>query len=364
MRMAVRKANIEVFMRLNDKLKELRVSGKLTQQEAAEYLGVSSQTVSKWERGLLSPDISLLPKIALLYRCSIDSLFDMGAVWSEAHRKEFEDTLSRLYAKKDREGVFQAWIHEIDLHPDCFSDYPIFMRWVNREKMFDDARVEKMLGLAEYAEKNCMDDDIRNEIFRMMLLICAGSDTPRFKEKAQYYYQKLPMLTHSREVYCRYVLCDEQYHAQVKQNIFHSIDICECAVRQLVLEEMPLEEQLYYYKKAAALYEIVLDDKYGGLYDVPLTQDYNKIADLLVELGQMDQAEMYVDRIISVIERHLSGEEKKNTSKLLSEDAFLQRKHLEKGLYLILYAMLQNKNFVSFRDKIAQISQKYYEASK
>ena len=72
-------------MQLKDKLKELRLSRKMTQETAAEYLGVTSQTVSKWERGLLSPDIALLPKIAGLYRCSIDSLFSMDAVWGVEH---------------------------------------------------------------------------------------------------------------------------------------------------------------------------------------------------------------------------------------------------------------------------------------
>ena len=51
-------------MELKNKLKELRISRNMTQEAVAEYLGVSSQTVSKWERGLLSPDIYLLPKIA------------------------------------------------------------------------------------------------------------------------------------------------------------------------------------------------------------------------------------------------------------------------------------------------------------
>ena len=43
-------------MELRSKLKELRVSHCMTQETVAEYLGVSSQTVSKWERGFAAPD--------------------------------------------------------------------------------------------------------------------------------------------------------------------------------------------------------------------------------------------------------------------------------------------------------------------
>ena len=57
-------------MEFKNKLKELRVTHGMTQEAVADHLGVSSQTVSKWERGLLSPDIALLPKIALLFKIS------------------------------------------------------------------------------------------------------------------------------------------------------------------------------------------------------------------------------------------------------------------------------------------------------
>ncbi len=51
-----------------------RLNG-LTQKELAERLGVSTQAVSKWEQQLSCPDVLLLPKLAKIFRITIDELF-------------------------------------------------------------------------------------------------------------------------------------------------------------------------------------------------------------------------------------------------------------------------------------------------
>ena len=56
-------------------LKKLRLQKKLTQEQAAEALGVSSQTISRWECNTTYPDIMLLPEIARLYCVTVDDLF-------------------------------------------------------------------------------------------------------------------------------------------------------------------------------------------------------------------------------------------------------------------------------------------------
>ena len=43
-----------------EKLKELRLYNKLTQEELAKEIGVHPKTISKWERGVLSPNIESL----------------------------------------------------------------------------------------------------------------------------------------------------------------------------------------------------------------------------------------------------------------------------------------------------------------
>ena len=46
----------------------------LTQAEVAEMLGLDQTTVSRWERGRKLPRADRLPRIAEIYRCSVDDL--------------------------------------------------------------------------------------------------------------------------------------------------------------------------------------------------------------------------------------------------------------------------------------------------
>ena len=56
-------------------LKRLRISKKYTQDQVTESLGVSAQTISRWECGNTLPDVLLLPEIARLYCVTVDDLY-------------------------------------------------------------------------------------------------------------------------------------------------------------------------------------------------------------------------------------------------------------------------------------------------
>ena len=56
-------------------LKRFRVAKNMTQEQAAEALGVSTQTVSRWECNTTLPDVTILPQIAALYCVTIDDLY-------------------------------------------------------------------------------------------------------------------------------------------------------------------------------------------------------------------------------------------------------------------------------------------------
>lgn len=65
---------------IGKKIAALRKSRDITQAQLAEYLFLVPQTVSKWEAGNGSPDISLLPKIADFFGVSLDELFGRSGI--------------------------------------------------------------------------------------------------------------------------------------------------------------------------------------------------------------------------------------------------------------------------------------------
>jgi len=285
----------------------------------------------------------------------------MDLVWSIEHRKEFGEKIHALHEKKDWDGVYRAWIREIELNPDHYGNYADVMLHVYRKKLYDKDRVEKMISLAEHAEKCCTDDDKRNEIYRIMLQLCSESKDSAIREKGKYYYKKLPSLRHSREVYAKFVMDGEEYRSQVLKNIIYTVDLAECSVRQLIQPDMPPQEKLFYYQKAAALLETVLDGKYAGFYDPPLMSDYAEIAKIYVQLGQTDKAEEYINRIIAMLEKHMIDSEKENKSPILYSTTLRNAVPTEQICKKLLQSMVNVSEFELFKDKISALQSRYDE---
>lgn len=87
---------MELF--IGETIKRVRRERDLTQEEAAAHLGVSPQSVSKWERGEGYPDITMLPALANYFGVSVDELLGMG----EIERKEKYDAINRLWTQNNK----------------------------------------------------------------------------------------------------------------------------------------------------------------------------------------------------------------------------------------------------------------------
>ena len=61
-------------MDIGGKIKKSRTDAKITQEQAAQALGISRQTISNWENERSYPDIVSVLKMSDLYSVSLDYL--------------------------------------------------------------------------------------------------------------------------------------------------------------------------------------------------------------------------------------------------------------------------------------------------
>lgn len=73
---------------IKDVISKCRKEKQLTQEQLADLLNVSNKTVSKWERGISYPDITLIPMLAKALDINISDLFN---VQETLPRKSFDN---------------------------------------------------------------------------------------------------------------------------------------------------------------------------------------------------------------------------------------------------------------------------------
>lgn len=106
-------------MKINQIIREKRKELSLTQEQIAEFLGVSTPAVSKWERGSTYPDITLLPALARLLRTDLNTLLSFSDDLSDIEIKNFVDALDQTIQERGYDAAFQKAIHRIQEYPTC-----------------------------------------------------------------------------------------------------------------------------------------------------------------------------------------------------------------------------------------------------
>ena len=130
-------------------LKSIRLSCKLSQQQVADFLNVTPQSISKWEKGTALPSIEYLPKLAELLDCSIDDFFNhnLSETPNLSVLKEFFNVMIGLIYNrtKNRDDVI-SFIKE---HPVIMDIFPKFCRELNQHQTVSRKMLQTILSCSK-----------------------------------------------------------------------------------------------------------------------------------------------------------------------------------------------------------------------
>lgn len=108
-------------MSLGNSLYEARKKSGLSQEAVAEKLGVSRQTISKWELDETLPDIRQSKRLSNLYHLTLDELVDF-----DLDLKEIEQIIENTDEEKQK---------QVDWSRAWSKKYPILAAYPSREGM-------------------------------------------------------------------------------------------------------------------------------------------------------------------------------------------------------------------------------------
>lgn len=258
---------------IGENIKFLRKAKDITQEQLAEMLGVSCQSVSRWESGVCYPDMELLPVLAELFEITVDKLLGVDNI---AENRNVEAYLNRFqmainHGKIDecisiaREGVAEYPNNYALLNKLMYAlfvsgdDTGNIADWKENMEKYD----AEISALGERIMKYCPDQHIRLEATaRLAFNHCEHGR----KEIGRQIYETLPSMASCRETQMWWSLQEKEKLPFLREQIKRSYDIFQSFVWSLATcGKLSPKDSIAVIGKVEALNDLITD---GNHFDI------------------------------------------------------------------------------------------------
>ena len=193
-----------------NKIKKLRKDKELTQEALANVLGVSPQSISKWECGDGYPDITLLPSIANYFEITVDELIGNDEI---SAKEDIQKNYFNVEWTLDKEERLQLALKYNKKYPRNWHIANSLMYEISRHHRNKINEYKQFLyDLCERILKECSDSVMRRDAITSICMICEedeivdwlNRDTTFWYEKRDEVYEERYRLTKDKEQYEMY----------------------------------------------------------------------------------------------------------------------------------------------------------------
>jgi len=265
---------------MKDTLRALRQKKGITQEALANTLGITPQSVGKWERGEGFPDITLLPHIALYFGVSIDDLLNVGQVRIDETIRAYSEESHRLKNIGDNEANLALWERASSEFPNDCRVLEGLMLAINREAVrpcpHDEA--ERIIALGERILAESTDSEIRE---RAVQTLCYTYDSIGDRENALRYADMGGNLYTTRADLRASVLNGEEGVRESQSYIAQLLHLAAMAASTMVGKaDFTPAEEIRAYEFGIALWNLLFPDGNVGYYAHDISWRYSMIASL------------------------------------------------------------------------------------
>lgn len=146
---------------VSEHIAQLRREKKITQEQLADFVGVTKASVSKWETGQSMPDVLMLPRLATFFDVTIDELLGYEPQLSREQIIKIYRELCSAFVEEPFETVMEKSKRLVNQYYSCYPFlYRICLLWLNHYMLAkeEDKQREILLDakeLCSHITKNC-----------------------------------------------------------------------------------------------------------------------------------------------------------------------------------------------------------------
>lgn len=197
---------------IGETIKSMRKDKSITQETLANFLGVSNQSISKWERNETYPDITMLPAIASFFGTSVDNLLGINKIEQEQKIQYYCNEYSRLWSEHKSDDVTALMKQAVCEFPGNFDLLVKYLNCLTNAQLNANRLLEvrdEAQNIYDLIQEQCTTDSIRiwakklmcRYLSRLSVIDTSGVDITH----AEKVLSGMPLMQNSRDIEAMYI---------------------------------------------------------------------------------------------------------------------------------------------------------------
>ena len=290
-------------MSIGERIKDLRKSMNMTQEDLSECLNVSISAVSQWEIGKTMPDITMIPLICNVFNVSSDKLLEIDVTKKNQEIEKIRDEAFKYYGRGFVSEGKEILKEGLLKFPNCYGimcDYVHVLELERDSLSIEEAKKneDEIIMLGEKIVAECDDLSILSSTIQNLCIVYGSVGN---EDRAIELANKMPCEYVSRESLLGFIYKGDKLR-ELETNVLLHNHVQAMANRIVYNFKMDSGEWLYNQEEQAILLKkqidfikLIFENEDYGFYNDKLFESYRMLSTMAAKEKDKNQTLLYVE---------------------------------------------------------------------